>query len=535
MLTKKLSHKNYNNINQNYQLVFPIDIGILIPEDDSVRLLSQIMEELDYTKLEDAYSPYGRNPVVSPKSLFKILVYSYMNNIYTTREIEKYCKRDINFIWLLEGQKAPDHNTIARFRNERIKHVVDDLFYQLVEKLGQLGEVEYRNVFIDGTKIEANANKYSFVWKKSTDKFELKLQKNIKALIEKINIKFNKTYIYTALKIEIKELQEILDFLIKKKNEENIEFVHGKGKRKTEIQRMIESLEEYIEKQSKYDEYNATFNGRNSFSKTDKDATFMHMKEDHMRNSQLKPGYNVQIGVEGEYIVGLDISSERSDQLTLIPFLENLDENLPKKYENIVADAGYESEENYVYLEKNAQNSFIKPQSYENMKKKNFKNNISKRENMHYDEMNDEYICHNDKKLKFIGTKTRKSKSGYQSEITVYECESCDGCEYKPKCTKAKGNKQLQVSKVFAEKRLQSLENITSRKGILLRMNRSIQVEGAFGVLKEDYGFRRFLTRGNENVKTEFTLLCFGYNINKLHNKIQKSRCGVSFYTKNIA
>lgn len=535
MQKNKLIQKNYTNNCNIYQMVFPMEIGILIPEDDSVRLLSQIMEELDYTQLMKAYSHKGRNPEVSPKNLFKILVYAYMNNIYSTRKIEKACKRDINFIWLLEGKKAPDHSTIAKFRTERISDSIDALFNQLVKKLGDLGEIEYKNIFIDGTKIEANANKYTFVWKKSTNKFELKLKEKINKFIQQINDDFKTQYKTSELKVEIDNLEQILDFLNQKKKEENIEFVSGKGKRKTKIQRVIESVEEFIEKQRKYDEYNATFDGRNSFSKTDTDATFMHMKEDHMRNSQLKPGYNVQIGVEAQYVVGVDISSERSDQLTLIPLLEKLNENLPEKFTNVVADAGYESEENYVYLENNNQVSFIKPQAYEGMKKRSFKNNISKRENMQYDETTDEYTCHNNIKLKPIGTKVRKSKSGYEAKVTIYESENCEGCTLKSKCTKAKGNRKMDVSKVFIEKRANSLENITTAEGILLRTNRSIQVEGAFGVLKEDYGFRRFLTRGKKNVKTEFTLLSFGYNINKLHTKIQQEKCGSTLFKKEIA
>ena len=535
METNKITQKNYNNNCKVYQLVFPIETGILIPEDDSVRLLSQIMEELDYTRLNMAYSSQGRNPVIEPKILFKILIYAYMNDIYSSRKIEKACKRDINFIWLLQGRKAPDHNTVARFRTERLVEVVDNLFNQLVQKLKDCGEIEFKNIFIDGTKIEANANKYTFVWKKSTDKFQAKLHEKIKKSIEEINAHFKTKYIISEPKAEVAYLQEILDFLNENKELKNIQFVSGKGKRKTKIQKFIESLTEFIERQRKYDDYTKTFDGRNSFSKTDKDATFMHMKEDHMRNSQLKPGYNMQIGVEGEYIVGLDISSERSDQLTFIPFLEKLSENLPQKFDNIVADAGYESEENYLYLEKNNQTPFIKPQTYEMMKKRSFKNIIGKRENMAYDEEKDEYTCHNNKKLKPIGKKTRKSKSGYEADVTVYECANCDGCQFKPKCTKAKGNKRLDVSKDFIQKRLKSLENITSLDGIMLRTNRSIQVEGAFGVLKEDHVFRRFLTRGKKNVKTEFTLLCFGYNINKFHNKIQQERCGILLHEIKVS
>lgn len=320
MLTNKITQRNYNNNCKVYQLVFPVETSILIPEDDSVRLLSQIMEELDYTKLIMAYSSYGRNPVVEPKILFKILIYAYMNDIYSSRKIEKACKRDINFIWLLQGRKAPDHNTIARFRTERLGDISDDLFNQLVNNLNNCGELEFKNIFIDGTKIEANANKYTFVWKKSIDRFQANLHEKIKKIIEEINSEFKTEYIIADLKIGETYLQEILDFLIQNKELRNIEFVNGKGKRKTTIQRFIENLTELMERQRKYDDYSKTFNGRNSFSKTDKDATFMHMKEDHMRNSQLKPGYNMQIGVEGEYIVGLDISSERSDQLTFIHF-----------------------------------------------------------------------------------------------------------------------------------------------------------------------------------------------------------------------
>jgi transposase len=535
MTNNKITQKNYNNNCKVYQLVFPVETGILIPEDDSVRLLSQVMEELDYTKLIMAYSSQGRNPVVEPKILFKILIYAYMNDIYSSRKIERACKRDINFMWLLQGQKAPDHNTIARFRTERLVDIIDDLFNQLVEKLKDWGEIQFENIFIDGTKIEANANKYTFVWKKTTDKFQAKLHEKVKKLIQEININFNTEYIISEPKAEVEYLQEILDYLKKVKERENIEFVSGKGKRKTIIQRFVESLTEFIERQKKYDCYSESFDGRNSFSKTDKDATFMHMKEDHMRNSQLKPGYNMQIGVEGEYIVGLDISSERSDQLTFIPFLEKLSKNLTKKFDTVTADAGYESEENYMYLEENKQAPFIKPQTYESMKKRSFKNIISKRENMAYDEEKDEYTCHNNKQLKPIGKKTRKSKSGYEAEVTVYECEDCGECQYKAKCTKSKGNKRLDVSKNFIKKRMKSLENITSSEGILLRTNRSIQVEGAFGVLKEDHGFRRFLTRGKKNVKTEFTLLCFGYNINKFHNKIQQGRCGTLLHEVKVS
>ena len=527
---QNLTQKDYTSKNMVYQLTLPLNIEILIPKDDSVRLLSQVMEELDYKELFKAYSHKGRKSAVSPKILFKILVYGYMNNIYTSRALERACQRDINFMWLLEGAKAPDHNTIARFRSERISAVAEGLFYQLVNILANKKEIIFKNLFVDGTKLEANANKYSFVWKKSIDKHHDKLKPKTLEIIKEINDTFD-----TNLS-EHTSLKEILLVLNQKKSEENIIFVVGRGKRKTPLQKYIEVVERLLSQQIKYESYGEIFKGRNSFSKTDHDATFMHMKDDHMKNAQLKPGYNVQIGVEAEYIVGVDISSERADALTLIPMLDKMKHNLGGvKYENIIADAGYESEENYLYLKEAEQICYIKPTNYEKSKKKKYRNNPYLRENMKYDEQLDEYTCPNNKKLINVGTKTRKSKSGYKSTCDIYECESCTDCPYKTNCTKSNGNRRKEVAKKFHAFREESFENITSPTGIILRINRSIQVEGAFGIIKEDYGFRRFVLRGKQKVLTEFLLMAISYNINKFHSKIQNDRQREQLHIKKVA
>ena len=527
---KNSTHKDITTKTTSYQLVLPLNVEILIPENDSVRLLSEIMDHLDYSYLYKAYSRKGRKSAVSPRNLFKIIVYGYMNNIYTSRALEQACRRDINFMWLLEGSKAPDHNTIARFRSKRIALAAEGLFYQLVELLHKRGEIGFESLFVDGTKIEANANKYSFVWRKVTEKNAAKLQEKLTQVIGAIVARHSFALPQSA------GAAETLKLLRDKQEEQNILFVHGIGKRKTQLQRDVEQLEELLERQQKYDDYNASFQGRNSFSKTDRDATFMHMKEDHMRNAQLKPGYNVQIAVEAEYIVGIDISSERSDSMTLIPLLKRMRNfQQGKCHENIVADAGYESEENYSYLEETGHNCYIKPLNYEKAKTRKYRNNIRFLENMEYDEEKDEYTCRNGKKVRPAYLTRRKSKSGYNSTVTVYQCEDCSTCQYKSACSKTDGNRRFGVSKKFQSQRAISLENISSAKGILLRMNRSIQVEGAFGVLKENHGFRRFLLRGKQNVRIEFLFLALGYNLNKLHSKIQQQRCGQLLHEKEIA
>lgn len=373
---------------------------------------------------------------------------------------------------------------------------------------------------MDGTKIEANANKYSFVWKKSTNKHEARLLEKLDKLIPELCLK------YMA---NCEEAEELLNVLSSKVQ---TPFVYGRGKRKSELQRDIEQLTELVKRKKKYEAYQETFAGRNSFSKTDPDATFMHLKEDHMRNAQLKPAYNLQLAVEGEYITGFDISSERNDQLTLIPLIEKMEKNIGVQYGDVTADAGYESEENYTYFEEKNQKCYIKPQNYERSKTKKFKNNMALRENMHYDAENDEYTCQYGRKLKMMYQGKRKSKSGFESEVTYYECESCEGCPHKKNCTRSKGNRKIQVSKKFVEQRKQSLENITSPPGILLRINRSIQSEGAFGVIKENYKFRQFLLRGKKKVTTEIALIAMAYDINKLHRKIQDNRTGTQLHGK---
>jgi len=535
MTTLNIQQKKYTTGQKKYQLVLPMDYEVIIPEDDSVRLLSQITEELDYTELYAAYSSEGRNPVTEPKIIFKVMAYSYMEFTYSTRKIESACRRDINFMWLLDGEPVPDHSTISRFRKERLGSVMEGLFYQLVQKLCELGEVKYENVFTDGTKIEANANRYTFVWKKAVEKNEVKMLLKVQALAEEI-VKLYLTE-FTVNKETINEdMEKMAVFLEQKKKDEGIEFAYGKGKRKSNVQKLLEALYSYQSRQNSYDESNGIFDGRNSYSKTDKDATFMRMKDDHMRNGQLKPAYNVQLAVEAEYVIGAGVFPDRNDTTTLKPMIENmLRYNTNMIIQRFIADSGYESEENYTYLEGRNIDCYIKPQTYEQQKKRGFKKNIGKRENMAYNPDTDEYTCHNNKQLKAITTFKKKSQTGYVSEVTVYECESCEGCPHKVKCTKAKGNRCMEVSKTFIKSRQKSLENITTEMGTKLRVNRSIQAEGAFGVLKEDRQFNRFLTRGKQNVTTEILLLCFGYNINKLHAKIQGDRCGNDLHELKVA
>ncbi len=494
----------------------------MIPANDSVRLLDKIVEEMDLSALMRAYDSHGRPPATPPRTMLKVVLYAAMEHNYSSRKIKSSCERDMNYIWLLDGAPAPSHFEIARFRSQRLSKCGEEIFAQLVTMLHEVGEIKYEHLFVDGTKIEANANKYSFVWKKSTNKYEARLDEKAAKLQSELCSRYG---------VMANGLDELLAALEAKAD---FPFVHGRGTRKSELQRDIEHLRALAERKQKYTGYNETFRGRNSFSKTDSDATFMHMKEDHMRNAQLKPGYNVQFGVEGEYITGVLVSSERSDQLTLIPLMEKM-QGYGADYTDVTADAGYESEENYSWFETGEKTCYIKPQNYERSKTKKYKSNMALRENMAYDAEKDEYTCRAGQKLRARYVGIRKNKNGYESEITYYECDDCTGCPYKKTCTRARGNRQIHVSKKFIEQRAASLERITSEQGVLLRMNRSIQSEGAFGVIKQDYGFRQFLLRGQKKVTTEILLLAMAYDVNKLHAKIQQNRTGTQLFEKDTA
>lgn len=488
-----------------------------------MRLLSEVMEELDYTNLYRAYARVGRKPKTSPTAMFKVLVYGAMEGKFASSKVAQACRRDVNYMWLLGGEPAPDDDALNRFRSKHLSEAAEDLFYQLVRKLREVNEIKLEHLFVDGTKLEANANKYTFVWRKSVGKHQSRLETKLGVFLSELCSRYG-----WLGEITPEEAMSRLSGLV------TAPFVHGRGKRKSQLQRDVEQLSEMLTRQEKYEKYNETFGGRNSFSKTDPDATFMHMKDDHMRNAQLKPGYNIQLAVEGEYITGVDISSERSDQLTLIPLLTRMEEH-EVRYQDVTADAGYESEENYTYFEEKAQGCYIKPQNYEKSKKRKFKNDMNLRENMPYDAEKDEYTCQNGKRLRAVYTGKKQSKSGFESEVTFYECEDCEACPYKKNCTRAKGNRKMQVSKNFLRQRQDSLLRITSPTGILLRMNRSIQSEGAFGVIKQDYGFRQFLLRGEKKVRTELLIVAMAYNVNKLHHKIQANRTGTQLFEKLTA
>ena len=539
-----------------------------LPNDDPVYTLKKVMEDLDFSGLLANCSDKGRTGY-NPIMMYAVITYANMRGIRSIDRIVDLCERDIAFIWLTQGRK-PKRDAFYDFKGKKLtSDILDNLNYQFMRRLKKEGFVTLKELFIDGTKIEANANRYTFVWRGSInyhlaglldsidklysdynsflqdnsfgekyglgnaqmfvidgiDKVRDVIEKNRKRKITKHKKLSNNRIIEidNCSPIEILKLQKNLMVIA---DGEGIVFVNGKGKRKPKLQQLYEELEHCGQRLMNYKEcFEIMGKDRNSYSKTDLEATFMRMKEDHMLNGQLKPAYNVQIAVENYFIVHSYVSNDRTDYNTLIPVLEKHKEAFGEVLEEVTVDSGYCSEKNLLYLKENKIDSYIKLQDHEKRKTRAYSKDIGKYYNMKTTVFEDEqvYICHDGRELRHINTE-KKEQNGYTQTYEVYGCSDCSGCEHKSKCLykynpdkDVDKNKVMKINEVWEELREKSHANIQSEKGILKRQTRSIQTEGHFGDIKENEDFRRFNYRTSDKVYKEFMLFAIGRNINKYH------------------
>ena len=548
-----------------------------LPDDDPVYTLKKVMEELDFSGLLANCSDKGRTGY-NPIMMYAVVTYANMRGVRSVDRIVELCERDLAFIWLTRGQK-PKRDAFYEFKGKKLtSEILDDLNYQFLRRLQKEGLVTLKELFIDGTKIEANANRYTFVWRgtinyhlaglldsieqtftqyntflqengygpkydignaqmfviEGMDKVRSVIEKNRKRKLSKHKKLANNTVIEidNCSPLEILKLQKNLSTIA---SGEGIEFVYGKGKRKPEIQQLYEELEHLGQRLMEYKEcFEIMGKDRNSYAKTDLEATFMRMKEDHMLNGQLKPAYNVQIAVENYFIVHGYVSNDRTDYNTLIPVLEKHQKAFGSVLEEVTADSGYCSEKNLLYLKEKGIESYIKLQDHEKRKTRAYAEDISKYYNMKVEVFEDEqfYICHDGRELRHIRTET-KEQNGYTQTFEVYGCADCSGCEHKARCLykynaekNAERNKVMKINERWEELREKSHANIQSERGILKRQIRSIQTEGHFGDIKGNENFRRFNYRSTDKVYKEFMLYAIGRNINKycrfLNEKLKK-------------
>ena len=509
------------------QLMIPMEWKSLIDKEDVVFVVNDVIEKMNIDKILETYSPLGPNSY-NPKMMIKVIMYGYIRKRYSSRLMEDAVRNDIKFIWLAGGNK-PTRNVLNDFRKDKMSLIIEDVFTELLIILEGKGYINYEEYFEDGTKIEANANKYTFVWKKSVQKYKSKLQEKVHELmkeIDKLNEEENKMYLEKEQKkpedISEKELEEFAKRLSEKLNKKpEEEKTKEEKKEEKEIKKAIKKINtDFKPRLSKYNkDLEIMGKDRNSYSKTDPDATFMHMKEDHMRNGQLKPGYNVQVGSCNDFIMNWSIHQNRNDNGTMITHLEKLKRLTGKLPRKIVADSGYGNQENYEYLKKNGIKSYVKYTLFHKEQKKSFQSKKYNWQNMKYDRNKNEFICLNGKKLIYKYTKIEKTGTGYPQKVRVYECEDCSNCPNKEECTKAKGNRRIEFNKKLWLLKKETKKNLLSEKGVEMRGKRAEYAERVFGQIKWNMGFKRFLLRGLKKVNIEWGLLCLAFNIKKMHNK----------------
>ena len=501
---------------QKQMMLLPPNLEELIPAGHLVRVVNEMIEQVDKRILEEQYKGGGTS-AYDPVMLLKVIIYAYSQRTFSSRRIAKELRENVNYMWL-SGMNRPDHRTINRFRGTIMKAVIDEVFYGIVEQLLDGGYVDLESYFVDGTKMEANANRYSFVWRKSTANYKQKLREKVKKLLEEIDEaeEAEEQHYGDDDLPEVGEGKEIDSAKLREAAQKINERLRQKPDDK-QLKKAQKALErDYIPRMEKYESYEAKFEERNSFSKTDEDATFMRMKEDHMGNGQLKAGYNIQLGTQNQFVLGYSLHRRAGDTSCLKDHLERLREWMGEYPEELVADAGYGSEENYRYMEDKGMAPYVKYSSFHYEQKRNYKKKKPYRSgNFPYHEAVDEYECPQGKRLRYRNTVLRKSNNGFLSERRIYECEDCTQCAVKADCTRARGNRQIEIGLELERLKHKARENLMAPRGLTLRSKRPIEVEAVFGRLKHNWGFRRFSLRGLEKVSTEWGLLCIAHNIAK--------------------
>lgn len=492
-----------------------MDLEEDIPANHLVRVVNAAINRLDDAIFDAAYPGGGRDSY-HPKMLAKVIIYAYSQRIYSSRQMAKAVRENIMFMWIA-GRQRPNFCTLNRFRSERMKEVLETVFTGILHYLAEEKYVKLEHYFVDGTKIEANANRYTFVWGKAVVKHKAKLQEKVRMLFATIEAAEKQEELEQAGQ-DLAELDET-SALTSEKLEAAVQQLEAKLQvqpKDKPLKKAVRALrKDLLPRLQKYERQQDFLGDRNSFSKRDPDATFMRMKEDHLQNGQLKPGYNVQIGTENQFIIGYSLHQRPTDTRCLKPHLEKVKAALGKLPKTVIADAGYGGEENYAYLEGEQLEALVKYSTYHKEKSKKWRQDISKLDNWQYDEAEDTWTCAAGRKLLFRYESKGTTESGYEIRKRHYRSASCEDCPLKEACTKAQGNREISVSLKYLRYKQQVREKLRSDEGYALSVRRMIEPESVFGQMKNNRGFRRFLLRGLPKVSLEVGWLSLAHNLLK--------------------
>lgn len=510
----------------NQTVLFPQRIDENISENAPVRIVNAIVDHLNLDNFKKLYKESGRCPY-HPQMMLKVIFYAYMNNIYSCRKIEQLLLRDVHYIWLA-GNEKPDFITINRFRN-RVKEEINNVFTRLVLILADKGFVSLDVEYIDGTKIESKANKYTFVWRKTVERNRAKLTDKIRVLLAQVDEAIAQENSVKDLPVEFTPatLSRIVDELKEALEREPQASDKEQKKARREKKKQIKELEAHRDKLVEYEHHPDIMEERNSYSKTDPDATFMRMKEDAMNNGQTKPGYNLQIATENQFITDFAFFPNPTDTLTLIPFFHSFRGRYNKLPSTAVADSGYGSEENYRFMDENGIEAFVKYNFFHKEQRPRYVPNPFHPESLYYNADEDYYVCPMGQRMIRIGTKRDKTASGCLTQSARYKAQRCEGCPLRGSCFKARGNRIIEGNHRLNEYKRQARERLTSQEGLKHRGRRCIEPEAVFGQMKYNMAYRRFRHTGKDKVTMDFAFFAIAFNIKKMCAKLAKEGYGL--------
>ena len=513
--------------NRKQNLLLPPSLDELVPENHMVRVVDAVIDRLDISNILSTYRG-GGNSAFNPRMMLKVLVFAYLSNVYSSRRIEDLLRRDIYFMWLA-GMKRPDFRTINYYRGKRLKEGFDAVFTQVVRLLHEEGFVSLKVQYIDGTKIESVANKYTFVWRGSVEKYDARLKAKTEALLRQIeqNHAVENQENPVSEELTAEEVAKRVERIREKVDADNL------SKEERKALRQIET--DAVPRMNRYKEQLENMGFRNSYSRTDPDATFMRMKEDAMLNGQLKPGYNVQISTENQFITNFGIYQRPTDTLTMISYLESFKTRYGIQSEEIVADSGYGSEENYGYMFSNGMTPYVKYNMFHVEQRRSYRNNPFRVSNLFYNPHDDFYVCPMGQKMKFVRQERRYTASGYQQTVSVYRASRCEGCPLRGQCHKSKRDRQIEVNHTLDDYKARARELLTSEQGLKHRSKRPIEPEAVFGQIKECGRFRRLRLKGLTGAKIDFGLKALAHNLRKLAQAWAKSSFFDEFLSSGTA
>ena len=506
---------------QNQPMLLPPDLSDLIPANAMVRLVDAIVGRMDRRLLESLY-PGGGAPAHDPAMMLKVVLFCYASGVYSSRKIAAATRENVNLMWLT-GMEPLDHSTVNRFRSERVRPVFEEVFAEVVAVLAEAGHVTLETYFLDGTKVEANASRLSFTWRKSAAKFRDRLRERVRAHLAAVDeLCEGEEALAPADPAEldsaaIAEAAARIDERIARRGVGRRP-CDGEGRALRKASR--EAARDWVPRMERYERDLADMGGRNSLSKTDRDATFMRMKDDPMGNGQLKAAYNVQAGTENQYVVFTSVHQRPGDTACMVPHLERARKALGRMPRNVVADAGYGSEENYEWLRREGAEAYVKHADFfRECRNRGWRDDPMRPANWPYDPETDSFACPEGRRLGFVRASVRETGTGWRQVVCTYRCEGCSGCPRRDACFGAKGpgaRRVLTVAPVQAEFRRRASALLRTPEGSRLRKRRSVDVETVFGDIKRNLGFTRFTLRGLEKVEHEWRLVAAGHNIRKM-------------------